>query len=309
VIRVQHVSHWFGKMQVLRDVSMDIPQGEIFGFIGPNGAGKTTTIRMMATLLEPDDGRVLVDGIDVVDAPSEVRKVLGFMPDSFGVYDRITVQEYLEFFAAAHGIGLGQRSKTIEAVMELTELGGLRDRLVAAMSKGMKQRLAIARTLLHDPKVLILDEPANGLDPRARIEMRTLIEELQRLGKTILLSSHILTELSDMCTSVAILERGRIVAAGSVDAIGRGLTPDRGVKIRLLAPPEDIEARLGKGPSVLGVERDPDGSFRVKYSGGDEALAEIVAFAVKDGLRVVRLEPDQNDLERIFLEVTKGELQ
>ena len=309
MIRVQHVSHWFGKMQVLRDVSMHIPAGEIFGFIGPNRAGKTTTIRMMATLLEPDDGRVLVDGIDVVDAPSEVRKVLGFMPDSFGVYDRITVAEYLEFFAAAHGIALGQREKTIAAVMELTELGPLRDRLVAAMSKGMKQRLAIARTLLHDPKVLILDEPANGLDPRARIEMRALIEELQRLGKTILLSSHILTELSDMCTSVAILERGRIVAAGSVDAIGRGLTPDRGVKIRLLAPPEDIEARLGKGPSVLGVERDPDGSFRVKYSGGDEALAEIVAFVVKDGLRVVRLEPDQNDLERIFLEVTKGELQ
>jgi ABC-2 type transport system ATP-binding protein len=309
MIRVQHVSHWFGSMQVLRDVTMHIPPGEIFGFIGPNGAGKTTTIRMMATLLEPDDGRVLVDGIDVVDAPSEVRKVLGFMPDSFGVYDRITVTEYLEFFAAAHGIPLGQREKTIAAVMELTELGPLRDRLVAAMSKGMKQRLAIARTLLHDPKVLILDEPANGLDPRARIEMRSLIEELQRLGKTILLSSHILTELSDMCTSVAILERGRIVAAGSVDAIGRGLTPDRGVKIRLLAPPEDAEARLAKAPSVIGVERDPDGSFGVKYSGGDEALAEIVAFAVKDGLRVVRLEPDQNDLERIFLEVTKGELQ
>jgi len=309
VIRVQHVSHWFGKMQVLRDVTMNVPAGEIFGFIGPNGAGKTTTIRMMATLLEPDEGRVLVDGIDVVDAPSEVRKILGFMPDSFGVYDRITVQEYLEFFAAAHGIGVAQRQKTIAAVMELTELGPLADRLVAAMSKGMKQRLAIARTLLHDPKVLILDEPANGLDPRARIEMRTLIEELQRLGKTILLSSHILTELSDMCTSVAILERGRIVAAGSVDAIGRGLTPDRGVKVRFLAPPEDVEARLSKGPSVLGVERDPDGSYRVKYAGGDEALAELVAFAVKDGLRVVRLEPDQNDLERIFLEVTKGELQ
>ena len=309
MIRVQHVSHWFGSLQVLRDVTMHVPQGEIFGFIGPNGAGKTTTIRMMATLLEPDDGRVLVDGIDVVDAPSEVRKVLGFMPDSFGVYDRITVSEYLEFFAAAHGIPLGQREKTIGAVMELTELGPLRDRLVAAMSKGMKQRLAIARTLLHDPKVLILDEPANGLDPRARIEMRSLIEELQRLGKTILLSSHILTELSDMCTSVAILERGRIVAAGSVDAIGRGLRPDRGVKMRLLAPPDDAEARLGKGPGVIGVERDPDGSFGVKYAGGDEVLAEIVAFAVKDGLRVVRLEPDQNDLERIFLEVTKGELQ
>jgi ABC-2 type transport system ATP-binding protein len=309
MIRVQHVSHWFGSMQVLRDVSMNVPRGEIFGFIGPNGAGKTTTIRMMATLLEPDDGRVLVDGIDVVEAPSEVRKILGFMPDSFGVYDRITVEEYLDFFAAAHAIPLSQRKKTIDAVMELTELGQLKDRLVAAMSKGMKQRLAIARTLLHDPKVLILDEPANGLDPRARIEMRALIEELQRLGKTIMLSSHILTELSDMCTSVAILEKGKLVASGSVDSIGRGLTPDRGARMRLLAPPEGAEKLLGKAPSVIGVERDPDGAFRVQYKGGDEALAEIVTFAVHEGLRVVRLEPDQNDLERIFLEVTKGELQ
>ena len=244
MIRVDNVSHWFGNFRALTDVSLVVPANEIFGFIGPNGAGKTTTIRMMATLLEPDVGRVLVNGIDVVEHPSEVRKVLGFMPDSFGVYDRITVDEYLEFFAAAHGIVLAQRRRTIEAVIELTELGAVRDRLVQALSKGMKQRLAIARTLLHDPKVLILDEPANGLDPRARIEMRELIEELRRLGKTVLLSSHILTELSDMCTSVAILERGRVVASGSVDTIGRGLRPERGVKIRLLAPPEGAEQLL-----------------------------------------------------------------
>ena len=310
MIRVENVSHWFGQFQVLHDVSFHVPAGEIFGFIGPNGAGKTTTIRMMATLLEPDDGRVLVDGIDCVDAPSEVRKVLGFMPDSFGVYDRITVEEYLDFFAAAHGIALDQRKRTIEAVMELTELGPLRERLVQSMSKGMKQRLAIARTLLHDPKVLILDEPANGLDPRARIEMRQLIEELRRLGKTILLSSHILTELSDMCTSVAILEKGRLVAAGTVDSIGRGLRPERAAKIRLLAPPDDVESRLARAPDVIGVERDPDGGFKVQYRGGDETLAALVDHAVRaESLRVVRLEPDQNDLERIFLEVTKGELQ
>jgi ABC-2 type transport system ATP-binding protein len=309
VIRVEHVSHWFGPLQVIRDLSLDVPAREIFGFIGPNGAGKTTTIRMMATLLEPDDGRVLVDGIDVVEAPAEVRKVLGFMPDGFGVYDRITVEEYLEFFAAAHGIALGARLRTVEAVMELTDLGPLRDRLVQTMSKGMKQRLGIARMLLHDPKVLILDEPANGLDPRARIEMRNLIEELRRLGKTILLSSHILTELSDMCTSVAILEKGRLVASGSVDSIGRSLRPERAVKIRFLAPPEDAEAILGRGPAVLAVERDPDGSFKMQYQGGDEALAEIVAHCVGEKLRVLRVEPDQNDLERIFLEVTKGELQ
>jgi ABC-2 type transport system ATP-binding protein len=288
---------------------MRVPAGEIFGFIGPNGAGKTTTIRMMATLLEPDDGRVLVDGIDVVEAPAEVRKVLGFMPDAFGVYDRITVVEYLEFFAAAHGIALEARGRTVGAVMELTELGPLRDRLVQTMSKGMRQRLGIARMLLHDPKVLILDEPANGLDPRARIEMRELIEELRRLGKTILLSSHILTELSDMCTSVAILERGRLLAGGSVDAIGRTLRPERAVKVRLLAPPEDVESILARGPEVLGVERDPDGAYKVQYRGGDEVLADLVDHCLAQKLRVLRVEPDQNDLERIFLEVTKGELQ
>lgn len=309
MIRIEHVSHWFGTFQVLHDVSFRVPAGEIFGFIGPNGAGKTTTIRMMATLLEPHDGRVLVDGLDVVDSPDEVRRVIGFMPDSFGVYERITVEEYLEFFASAHGIGPGARGRTIQAVMELTELGQIGGKLVQTLSKGMKQRLAIARTLLHDPKVLVLDEPANGLDPRARIEMRQLIEELRRLGKTILLSSHILTELSDMCTSVAILERGRLVAGGTVDAIAQGLRPERGVRVRFLAPPEDIEAILARAPSVLSVERDPDGAYKVRYQGGDEVLASLVEHAVAQKLRVLRVEPEQNDLERIFLEVTKGELQ
>ena len=309
MIRVEHVSHWFGTFQVLHDVSFQVPAGEIFGFIGPNGAGKTTTIRMMATLLEPHDGRVLVDGLDVIDSPAEIRKVIGFMPDSFGVYDRITVEEYLEFFASAHGIGPSARKRTIDAVMELTELGQIGGKLVQTLSKGMKQRLAIARTLLHDPKVLVLDEPANGLDPRARIEMRQLIEELRRLGKTILLSSHILTELSDMCTSVAILERGRLVASGSVDSIAQTLRPERGVRVRLLSPPDDVEARLSRAPSVLSVDREPDGAFKVRYQGGDEVLASIVAYVVQQELRVVRVEPEQNDLERIFLEVTKGELQ
>ncbi len=309
MIRVEHVSHWFGTFQVLHDVSFQVPAGEIFGFIGPNGAGKTTTIRMMATLLEPHDGRVLVDGLDVIDSPAEIRKVIGFMPDSFGVYERITVEEYLEFFASAHGIGPSARKRTIDAVMELTELGQIGGKLVQTLSKGMKQRLAIARTLLHDPKVLVLDEPANGLDPRARIEMRQLIEELRRLGKTILLSSHILTELSDMCTSVAILERGRLVASGSVDSIAQTLRPERGVRVRLLSPPDDVEARLSRAPSVLSVDREPDGAFKVRYQGGDEVLASIVAYVVQQELRVVRVEPEQNDLERIFLEVTKGELQ
>lgn len=309
MIRVEGISHSFGNFQVLHDVWFHVPKGEIFGFIGPNGAGKTTTLRMMATLLEPDEGRILVDGVDVVDHPAEARRHIGFMPDSFGVYDRVTAYEYLEFFAAAYGIDRSARKRTVEAVMELTDLIPLSSRLVSAMSKGMKQRLAIARTLLHDPQILILDEPANGLDPRARIEMRELIEELQRLGKTVVLSSHILTELSDMCTSVCILEQGRLKAAGSVGDIGQQLRPERGVRLRLLAPPEGVEKLFEQLPAVMGVSRDPDGEFRLVLTGGDEAVAGVVAAAVQAGLRVVGVEPDKNDLERIFLEVTEGALQ
>ena len=309
MIKVEGISHHFGSMRVLHDIWFDVPEGEVFGFIGPNGAGKTTTLRMMATLLEPAHGRILVDGYDVVERPREVRKVLGFMPDGFGVYEQVTVQEYLDFFAAAYEIQPTARRRTVDAVMELTDLGPLRDRLVQAMSKGMKQRLAIARTLLHDPKVLILDEPANGLDPRARIEMRDLIEQLQQMGKTVVLSSHILTELSDMVSSVAILERGRVLASGPVGDIGKQLRPERAVKLRLLAYPDGCETPFRALPDVVGAERGPDGELRIMYRGGDETVAAIVSAAVGAGFAVVRVEPERDDLEHIFLEVTRGELQ
>ena len=317
MIRIQGVSHRFGAFQVLNDVWFHVPKGEIFGFIGPNGAGKTTTIRMMATLLEPDDGRILIDGVDVVERPAEVRRRLGFMPDGFGVYERITVTEYLEFFAAAHGLSLESRARTVKAVMDLTELGQIKDKLVNALSKGMKQRLAIARTLLHDPEVLVLDEPANGLDPRARIEMRQLIEELQRLGKTIVLSSHILTELSDMVTSVVILERGKVLATGAVGEIGRKLRPDRAVRLRfLLAKPDGLLEKFQTVPGVVDVAVEDAAAvargqveIRIAYQGGDDVVAMLVKRSVDMGLSIIRVEPDQNDLERIFLEVTKGELQ
>jgi ABC-2 type transport system ATP-binding protein len=215
-IRVRHLWHRFGNIDVLRDVSFEVGQGEIFGFIGPNGAGKTTTIRIMATLLEPLSGKVEIDGIDVAVDPDRVRRIIGYMPDHAGVYERITVREFLEFFAAAYAV---PDPSVVDTVIELTELGKLQDRLVAELSKGMKQRLQIARILLHDPKVLVLDEPASDLDPRARIEVRDLLLELKELGKTIFLSSHILTELSDVCTSVGILERGGLVVAGPISEI------------------------------------------------------------------------------------------
>jgi ABC-2 type transport system ATP-binding protein len=332
-IRVRHLWHRFGRLDVLRDVSFEVRKGEIFGFIGPNGAGKTTTIRVMATLLEPMAGKVEIDGYDVTVDPHEVRKIIGYMPDHAGVYERVTVREYLEFFADAYRVPTaGTTYAVVDAVMELTDLTKLHDKLVATMSKGMKQRLQLARTLLHDPKVLILDEPASDLDPRARIEIRDLLVELQSMGKTIFLSSHILTELADVCTSVAILERGKLVVSGPIRDIARRLEaaappapsppspelpveapptapPRRSVKLKVLAPGEAVAAALTGMPNVYKVGPGPAGTVLVTYSGDDYAVAHIVRALVAANLPVIGVEPERNELERIFLEVTKGEVQ
>jgi ABC-2 type transport system ATP-binding protein len=332
-IRVRHLWHRFGALDVLRDVTFDVARGEIFGFIGPNGAGKTTTIRVMATLLEPMAGRVEIDGIDVTQGPDEVRRRIGYMPDHAGVYDRITVREYLEFFAAAFRV---PSPGVVSAVLELTDLVKIQDKIVATMSKGMKQRLQLGRILLHDPEVLILDEPASDLDPRARIEIRDLLLELRGLGKTIFLSSHILTELSDVCTSIGILERGRLVVAGPIGEIAERLeaaraaeaighaTPEeprapkatgpgagalrRRVKLRLLGDPELAAALVRGAPGVVEAAV-VGGAVHVGYAGTDAKIAEIVQLLVQSGVGVVGVEPERNELERIFLEVTRGDMQ
>jgi ABC-2 type transport system ATP-binding protein len=224
VIRVRGLSKRYGDFQAISRVSFDVEEGEIFGFIGPNGAGKTTTIRILATLMLPSAGSARILGWDVTEHPEKVRSALGYMPDRWGVYPDITVAEYLEFFAAAYGTPRRERAKVIGGVMELTDLTALRERLVEALSKGMKQRLCLAKTLIHDPRLLLLDEPADGLDPRARIELRELLRELAAMGKTIVISSHILTELSDLVTSVGIVEQGRLVMAGEVGTIIERLT-------------------------------------------------------------------------------------
>jgi ABC-2 type transport system ATP-binding protein len=338
-IRAQHLWHRYGALDVLKDVSFDVNQGEIFGFIGPNGAGKTTTIRIMATLLEPTAGRVEIDGIDVTVDPDRVRRIIGYMSDHAGVYDRITVREFLEFFADAYRVPeLG----VVDAVIELTELSKLEDRLVVTLSKGMKQRLQIARILLHDPKILVLDEPASDLDPRARIEVRDLLLELRDLGKTIFLSSHILTELSDVCTSVGILEHGELVVSGPIGEIAERLAagrrpsgaPDsfpglatsaeplvtaggapipeatrKRLKLRVLGESQLVVPMLAGGGGILDVAAGPGGQLVVQYVGGDPYVAEVVRYLVANGVGVVSIEPERNELERIFLEVTKGELQ
>ncbi len=359
-ISIRHLSHRFGRFDVLRDVSFDVHQGEIFGFIGPNGAGKTTTIRVLATLLEPMAGRVKVLGHDVTLEPELVRKHIGYMPDHAGVYDRVTVREYLEFFADAYKVPTaGSSYAVVDASMELTDLTRLSDKIVSTMSKGMKQRLQLARVLLHDPKVLILDEPASDLDPRARIEIRDLLMELRAMGKTVLLSSHILTELADVVTSVAIMERGRIIVAGPIGEISEALdrqrrgvgtarqpqapsaaspanpgpaidptqapapnlnsfvpaapeperVVERSVKLRVLAPFERVSAILTDLPFVTSVRLGSMATIQVTFAGDDRAVAMMVRSLVLAELSVVSVEPERNELERIFLEATRGDLQ
>ncbi len=347
-IRVRHLWHRYGNFDVLRDVSFEVGHGEIFGFIGPNGAGKTTTINIMATLLEPMAGRVEIDGVDVALDPDKVRRVIGYMPDHAGVYDRISVREYLEFFADSFRV---ENIAVVDAVIELTDLGNLQTRLVSALSKGMKQRLQLARILLHDPKVLILDEPASDLDPRARIEIRDLLLELRDLGKTVFLSSHILTELSDVCTSVGILEKGQLVIAGPIGEIAErleaqrraqahghsaaaaaqlgaalapvgaqpgaalapgaappGTTPRR-LKLRLLGDPREVVHLIAGGMGVVAVEPQTGGYLLISHLGGDRFVADVVRHLVGHGVKLVGVEPERNELERIFLEYTRGDLQ
>ncbi len=330
-IRVRHLWHRFGRFDVLRDVSFDVAQGQIFGFIGPNGAGKTTTIRILSTLLEPMAGLVEVLGYDVTIDTDAVRRQVGYMPDHAGVYERVTVREYLEFFADAYRVPTaGTTYAVVDAAMELTDLTRLCDKLVATMSKGMKQRLQLARVLLHDPKILILDEPASDLDPRARIEIRDLLQELRSMGKTIFLSSHILTELADVVDAVAILERGQVIVAGPISEIAQRLSdrqsvtspidpltntnvpapePTRTVKLRVLAAQNVVTQVLIALPFVRSVTPGAMGTLIVTFVGDDHAIAAMVQSLAQGGLSVVGVEPERNELERIFLEATRGELQ
>ncbi|PIY39748.1 MAG: multidrug ABC transporter ATP-binding protein, partial [Armatimonadetes bacterium CG_4_10_14_3_um_filter_66_18] len=219
MVRIENLTKEYRKLRAVDDLSLTIEEGDAFGFIGPNGAGKTTTIRVLATLLAPTSGEAYIDSVSVTKEPAKVRNLVGYMPDFFGVYDDVKAWEYLDFFAAAHRVPAARRKRVIEDVLELTDLTGKRDAFVDDLSRGMKQRLCLAKTLLHDPKVLLLDEPASGLDPRARIELRELLKELRKMGKTIFISSHILPELAEFCNRIGILEQGKLVVSGPVHEI------------------------------------------------------------------------------------------
>ena len=283
-----------------------VGEGEIFGLVGPNGAGKTTTLRILATLLTATSGHAEVAGIDVRRNPDAARRVLGFMPDVFGVYDDMKVWEYLDFFARCYGIPGSRRRRMIGDLLDLVDLGDKRDAYVQGLSRGMQQRLCLAHTLVHDPQVLLLDEPASGLDPRARVELRELLRELRSLGKTIVISSHILPELEELCTAVAIVDHGQVLAHGRVSDIERRLRFGAVIRARILAGTSLEAARdqFALDSRVASATILDDGQIELGFRGDDEGSAQLLASAIAAGIKVTSFARAASDLEELFLQVT-----
>ena len=291
-------------------VDLDIEPGEIFGLVGPNGAGKTTMLRILATLLEPTSGDAEIGGESIRRNPQAVRRVIGYMPDAFGVYDDMKVWEYLDFFGRCYGLGPAQRKRMIGDLLELVDLAAKRDSYVQGLSRGMQQRLCLAHALVHDPQVLLLDEPASGLDPRARVELRELLRELRALGKTIVISSHILPELEELCTSVAIVDHGRVLAAGTISDIGQRLRIGEVLRVRVLggeAEAETARAWFEARPDVASATRDGSGEIEIGFRGDESGAAALLTAAVRAKLSVVSYSPAATDLQELFLQVTDRE--
>ncbi|WP_019120604.1 ABC transporter ATP-binding protein [Brevibacillus massiliensis] len=305
MIQIENLRKQYGKMEALKGLSLEIGKGQVFGFVGPNGAGKSTTMLILATLLEPTSGKAYVGGFDVVKQPREVRKLIGYMPDFFGVYDNVTADEYLDFYASNYDIPAAERREIIPKLLELVSLSHKRDAYVDSLSRGMKQRLGLARSLVHNPEVLILDEPASGLDPRARIELREILKELREMGKTILISSHILPELAEMCDVIGVIEGGEMVATGSVEEINARMQGQKLLKLRLLDRWDEAARLLRQMPLLTSVTREGN-TLVAGFTGTDDEQVELLQRLVEAGLPLASFGEAEGNLEEIFLEITKG---
>src|SRR4051794_17038277 len=308
MIETRDLTKMYGELYALDRLTLQLEKGDVYGFIGPNGAGKTTTMRILATLLNPTWGEATVCGYSIYNGARDIRRVMGYMPDFFGVYDDMKVIEYLEFFAAAYRITGAERRRKCDQVLELVDLGYKRDALVTSLSRGMTQRLGLARVLLHEPQVLLLDEPASGLDPRARIEMRSLLKELRNMGKTILVSSHILPELADICNKIGIIERGQLLFDGDVQTAIRQVQKNT---VYLVAVANDLNhtarEHLEGNLDILKVEEnEEEHCLRVTLNDGVADGTFIVDLLIKNGLRIKMFKEEEIDLEDVFMEITKG---
>lgn len=312
IIETKDLIKRYGKFQAVNGVSLEVPAGSIYGFVGPNGAGKTTTMRMLTTLTRPTSGEAWVAGHSVTEEPRAVRRAIGYMPDEFGVYDDMRVWEYLDFFAACYDIPEANRKKLIDDLLELVDLSHRRDDMVDKLSRGMKQRLSLARTLAHDPAVLILDEPASGLDPRARVEIRELLVELAKMGKTIFFSSHILADVSEICTHIGIIEGGQMVAQGSMEAMRAQLMPHREimVTVRDNETAEKVRSLVSGISGVVNSEiLEPKAGrsrLRIDFTGDDDGVSAINQKIASEGIAIMGFSEETKDLEAMFMRVTKG---
>lgn len=314
MIEIQGLTKKYGELFAVREMSLSLAPGDVFGFIGPNGAGKTTTMRILATLLQPTWGEAYVAGHSIYTAPKEIRRAIGYMPDFFGVYDDMKVVEYLEFFAAAYRIRGEKRRKVCDDVLELVDLGYKRDALVTSLSRGMTQRLGLARVLLHDPQVLLLDEPASGLDPRARIEIRALLKELRSMGKTIMVSSHILPELADVCNKIGIIERGELIVNADVADVMKRVRGKTVLKVGV-APRGELTQHaagelLASHHAVESVEQppatDPDAPLTVTLRPEADDPSEVARALVEAGYALRLIKEDEVNLETAFMTLTQG---
>lgn len=308
MISLDRVSRWFGSTHAVNQVSFDVPRGDVFGYIGPNGAGKTTSMRILATLEIPNSGDAKIDGLSSINDPDLVRRRLGFMPDSFGTYRNTNCAEYLDFYARSHGLVGRQRTTRMRWVMDFTGLRPLADKPIRGLSKGMRQRLCLGRALIHDPSVLILDEPAAGLDPRARIELRKIIRTLASDGKTILISSHILTELAEMCDRVGIIEQGQLLATGTVDEIRGTAKTHRHISIELLEASDAAMNLLAANPAITDLRCDGV-VIHMSLAGGRAEQANLLQSLMQAGSPILEFRSVDQSLEEVFLAVTQGRVQ
>ncbi|MCY3575238.1 MAG: ABC transporter ATP-binding protein [Chloroflexi bacterium] len=312
IIRTNGLHKSFGNFHALRGISLEVPAGSIYGFVGPNGAGKTTTMRILTTLTKPSDGEAWVAGHSVRDDRREVRRAIGYMPDEFGVYEDLRVWEYLDFFAACYDIPEKKRKTLVADLLELVDLQHRREDMVDKLSRGMKQRLSLARTLAHDPQVLVLDEPASGLDPRARVEIRELLGELANMGKTIFFSSHILADVEDVCSHIGIIEAGEIIMQGSIDQLRQQLMAHREIIITVMdsEAAEKALALAGGMAQVATAEtitpRNGRSRLRVDFTGSDEELAALSQRLFEGGVSLLGFNEEEKDLEQMFMRVTRG---
>jgi ABC-2 type transport system ATP-binding protein len=308
-VQTSNLTRVYGSMVALNNLDLTINHGDLFGFIGSNGAGKTTTLRILATFLAPSSGSAAVLGHDVVKEADAVRHVIGYMPDFFGVYKDMEVTEYLDFFGACYKIPAAKREKTVDDVLELVGLSEKKGALIGALSRGMQQRIGLARVLIHDPKVLLLDEPASGLDPRARIEMMAILEELKRLGKTVIISSHILSELQSLCNRVAIIEKGKLIYAGPVQGVREQMFTGRIVWAKLRDG--DLDQAIGflkLRPEISQIEA-VDGELKLTMIDHEADHSCVPEVLVTNGFKLLELREEEVGLEEVFLHVTKGETQ